>query len=381
MSFCASNPRSSLSATLDFSPYESSRGSAEPDYSAIASVLPSVFDSAAISDALIEDKEFEKICETYSLPRVDIYNDEESLFRPRFLGAGASYRVFVHKFHQWDNLVAVKHIKSSMLHGNVGDVSALGQRKLTLLREIQSSCLFSGHPNIINLLGWGVYPTQTEWSAFLITEYTPLGSLDSYLQENGDGLEASHFFKICTNVAQGIHAMHSQNMVHGDVKAANVLIFEEPSGNFTAKLSDMGFSTCLVFSDGCNNKDACYKGTSLYNAPEIKSQGSNRFQDLHPLACDVYSFGLLVWTVFKRGTFFLDGLSTSAVGLSQDEIVDSMSAFQLLEHALEFARARESHGEAGMLSQILSGCLQVEAIDRSPIERICKVLDPDPPGL
>lgn len=98
-------------------------------------------------------------------------------------------------------------------------------------------------------------------------------------------------FKICTDVAKGIHGMHSQRMIHGDVKTANVFIFQEArhNGYLTAKLSDLGFSINLDFDYG----NTCYRGTTLYNAPEVRAGASRRIQDIHPFAWDVYSLGLL----------------------------------------------------------------------------------------
>lgn len=126
----------------------------------------------------------------------------------------------------------------------------------------------------------------------LITDYAPLGSLDSFLRQNANRLEEDHLFKICQDVALGLGAMHARRIAHGDVKAANVLIFEESShqGHFTAKLGDLGFSVSLDLENG----NVCYRGTNLYNAPEIRGEGTKKLRDLNFLACDIYSYGLLV---------------------------------------------------------------------------------------
>lgn len=174
--------------------------------------------------------------------------------------------------------------------------------------------------------------------------------------------------------------MHSQRMIHGDVKTANVLIFEEDCGRgqFTAKISDLGFSISLDFDD----QNACYRGTDLYNAPEVRGQGPRRLQDLNLLACDVYSYGLLVWTVFNYGDSFLKGLSNLLVGdSSEEELLDSVGALGLCDHALEFAWARDSQDEAKVLSEVLSACLQVEPVARLSIKTICRRLTASAPLL
>lgn len=356
---------------MDFVSYESSYGPSQPEWSAVASALPSVFDSAAISNTFISDQDLLEASEIYSLPRVDVAKDEYWAYEPVLLGSGASYRVYIQMFKQWDRPVAIKYIRSSASPGNHENLSSAVQR-LTVLREIHSLSLLNGHPNITNLLAWGQHGLG-ELSAFLITEYAPLGNLDCFLRDHGQRVKAKRLFKICADVAEGIHGMHSQRMIHGDIKTANVLIFQEArhKGYLTAKLSDLGFSINLDFDDG----HTCYRGTNLYNAPEVRAGESRRIQDINPFACDVYSLGLLVWTVFKHGEFFLAGVRTSAVGESSEEqVLDSIDASQLLDHAVRFALERKSQDEARVLNAVMSACLQVDCQARLPIKSICKIL-------
>ncbi|KAI9695523.1 MAG: hypothetical protein M1836_006440 [Candelina mexicana] len=356
---------------MDFVSYESSYGPPQPEWSAIASVLPSVFDSSGISNTFITDQDLLEASEFYSLPSVDVIKDAYWSYEPVLLGSGASYRVYIQMFRQWNRPVAIKYIRSSASPGNHGNLSSAAQ-KLTVLQEIHSLSLLNDHPNITNLLAWGQHGIDN--SAFLITEHAPLGSLDCFLREHGRRMKAKHLFKICADVAEGIHGMHSQRMIHGDIKAANILIFEEAShkGYLTAKLSDLGFSINVDFDDG----HTCYRGTNIYNAPEIRVGESRRIQDINPFACDVYSLGLLVWTVFKHGEFFLAGVQTSAVGEnSEEQILDSIDATQLLDHAVQFALARQSRDEARVLAAVMSACLQVDCRARLSIRSICKILD------
>ena len=302
---------------------------------------------------------------------MDVELDNPGLYERIFLGAGASYTVYRQKFKQWDKAVAIKYIKSRATLG-YNDNTSLGTQRLTILREIHSLCLFKEHPNIINLLAWGLYGAG-EMVPYLITDYAPLGSLDCFLREYKQGLNADCLFQICLDVADGIHAMHSQKWIHGDVKTANILIFEgdPPQRQFLAKLSDLGFSMSLVF----DSEDTCYRGTDFYNAPEVRSGNSRTIKDLNPIACDVYSLGLLIWTAFKHGAFFLEGVDISVTDDSSDEqLLDSISASQILGHALKFANARESQDEAGVLHQVFSACLQVDDRARLPVREIRRLL-------
>lgn len=169
---------------MDISSQGSSNELFDHEWSAVASALPSVFDSAALSDTLTQNADLLEASKIYSLPRVDLDTDTDFEFQPVFLGAGASYRVYMQKFKQWERLVAIKHIKSTVSQEQSEDLPSLIKQRLTVLREMHTLCLFNGHPNVMNLLAWGQY----DWgdlSAFLITDYAPLGSLDSFLRETG----------------------------------------------------------------------------------------------------------------------------------------------------------------------------------------------------
>ncbi|MDI1492143.1 MAG: hypothetical protein OHK93_003355 [Ramalina farinacea] len=359
--------------------FEYSYEKSQQEWSPIASALPSVFNSVAISNEFTCDHDLVQASKLYSLPRVDVQPDTNMHYKGIplghyehiSLGAGASYTVYKRKFKQWDKVVAIKYIKSPATPGYNEDTSG-GAQRLTVLREIHALCLFKDYPTIINLLAWGHSGVGENFS-YLITDYAPLGSLDCFLRERKQGLKADCLFQICLDVADGIHAMHSQRWVHGDVKTANILMFEgnPRQGQFMAKLSDLGFSMSLDF----DNEDTCYRGTDLYNAPEVRSGRSRRIKDLNPLACDVYSLGLLIWTVFKHGDFFLKGIDISVTDDSLDaQILDSVSAPQILGYALKFANDRASQDEARVLYQVFSACLQVDDKARLPVREIYRLL-------
>jgi serine/threonine protein kinase len=320
-------------------------------------------------DILIDPGDIVRACEIFGLRHVLLL---EAGVPSSFIGAGASYQVYVQKFDEWDRLVAVKYIRSAASHGNIEEVPSVWIQQATVLREIYSLCLFNGHPNFVTLLGWGIHQVGMNDNLFLVTDFAPLGSLDGFLREHSSKLVASQLLKICADVAEGVHAMHSQRIAHGDIKTANILIFEDTRNKeqYTAKISDLGFSLSLDFDEG----DTRYRGTDLYNAPEIRGQGSTRLRDLDALACDVYSFGLLVWTVFKFGKFFLGDVPDSTLhGKPEVEFRDAVEASQLLEYAMEFAQSGVSQREAEILGRLFSGSLQVDPASRLPMKSLCSV--------
>ncbi|KAK4450346.1 hypothetical protein QBC34DRAFT_493994 [Podospora aff. communis PSN243] len=146
-----------------------------------------------------------------------------------------------------------------------------------------------GHPNIVRFLGitWedDLYDYNIKWPALLL-EYADAGSLGQAIANNA--LPAKLRLNICLDVASGLDALHGCGIIHCDVKPDNVLLFADEKRELVAKLSDFGLS---LADTG--------EGTQLpgrtpgWNAPEWRSW--------IPSNClakaDIYSFGLLVWSV------------------------------------------------------------------------------------
>ncbi|GAX79853.1 hypothetical protein CEUSTIGMA_g7293.t1 [Chlamydomonas eustigma] len=93
------------------------------------------------------------------------------------------------------------------------------------------------------------------------------------------------------DVAKALVYLHSKNVVHGDLKADNVLLQSCSSARgFVAKLSDFGLSRLMVQSD--DGLIVSRIGTASHMPPES-------IQDnLVVFASDSYSFGVLMWELY-----------------------------------------------------------------------------------
>lgn len=86
------------------------------------------------------------------------------------------------------------------------------------------------------------------------------------------------------------------DIIHGDVKPHNVLVFKADNSSFTTKVADFGFSIRFTQDD-----NTCIKlaRSPLWYAPECDEQPE--FTSSQPLKTDVFSFGLLcVWFLFEK---------------------------------------------------------------------------------
>ncbi|KAF8415869.1 kinase-like domain-containing protein, partial [Tirmania nivea] len=96
------------------------------------------------------------------------------------------------------------------------------------------------------------------------------------------------------DIVNGLEALHECNIIHGDIKPDNVLIFPQENAPYfvIAKLSDFGLSVNDLGSSG----DLVYQlGTLGWMAPELDDGVELATDRLSK--CDFFSLGLLIWSV------------------------------------------------------------------------------------
>ncbi|EUC58188.1 tyrosine kinase catalytic domain protein, partial [Rhizoctonia solani AG-3 Rhs1AP] len=96
---------------------------------------------------------------------------------------------------------------------------------------------------------------------------------------------------LCIDVASGLEYMHAHNMVHGDLKALNVLV----SSDGIARLSDFDFSVMseasgLMFTASSNSRS----GSIRWVAPEMLAEDA----PIRTKESDVYALGMTMLEIF-----------------------------------------------------------------------------------
>ena len=106
--------------------------------------------------------------------------------------------------------------------------------------------------------------------------------------------------------------IHRCRVVHGDLKLKNILLFEDSTGGFIAKIADFG---CSITGFEHEAK-LIYHGTQGYRAPELKDDFGLSIPDLQK--CDVFAFGLCVWEILKNGKSYREGTNNHATTSESD---------------------------------------------------------------
>ncbi|KAG9506469.1 hypothetical protein J7337_003452, partial [Fusarium musae] len=262
-----------------------------------------------------------------------------------------------------------------------------------LINEVLVLChpRVRGHSNILDLQGvcWDVSPENQDAASpdlekqyriwpVLVFEKSQLGDLFDFAgRPNTQKLTIMERWMICLDIGKAITHMQSSNVIHGDIKPQNILIFKRDEG-FTAKVADFGYSAWYASDD----KHIVLPRSPLWHAPEIDEYPE--FNLRMALQTDVYSFGLVcLWFMFYSylsGNTPLPGLDLSTPLLHSDNPKErslqllsrlkssnnsNVSLSQLVEHVL----CQESGLDLIFKDSILcffQGCLDPDTNVRSP---------------
>ncbi|KAF5548231.1 death-associated kinase 1 [Fusarium mexicanum] len=150
------------------------------------------------------------------------------------------------------------------------------------------------HPNLVDFLGlaWGANPfNSSQKLPVLMVEFAEYGSLSQLQQREYLGVETRR--KLCLDVCQGLHMLHSCGIVHGDIKAQNVLVFPDAEHKYRAKVSDFGYSQVI----NAERDSLLLGGTRPWKASEAKT--AVKVSDAK--YTDIYSLSLFIWCTFAHG--------------------------------------------------------------------------------
>ncbi|PNH12603.1 putative LIM domain-containing serine/threonine-protein kinase [Tetrabaena socialis] len=152
----------------------------------------------------------------------------------------------------------------------------------------------------------------------IVCELCELGSLADVISRRdfprrmraptGLVLDMKDVYMTLLDVALALRHLHALNLVHRDVKPANLLLKSSPRDHrrFTAKLADFGFVLRLthVAEDGSRYavpEQTC--GTPTHMAPECIPRSRTRHTGDGRIgtAVDIYAFGILMWECVAGG--------------------------------------------------------------------------------
>ena len=186
------------------------------------------------------------------------------------------------------------------------------------------------HPNIVKIIEF----YTTEKAYYLITDYCPSGELYNQITNSYNEYQLAVLFY---QIFSGLYYLHTNNIIHRDLKLENILINEIEKDNktnlkyFWIKIIDFG--TSKIFSK--HKKEKSIVGSSYYIAPEVLNQSYNE-------KCDTWSVGVILYMLISGKAPF-DGKDDFEIienikkGIYDDEnkrLLNSSEEVQDLVHKL-----------------------------------------------
>ena len=168
------------------------------------------------------------------------------------------------------------------------------------------------HPNIIQILDY----MNNKTTHYIILEYCNGGNLEDYVtkykEKNGKPLNEFFIQKILRQITPALEYMHSKNIIHRDIKLANILLnfnnypnipkngrapqnlkFSEKSLNkdFSAKITGLNFSKDLIQ----DNMGSTILGSPMYMSPDIVEKLDNKNTKKYNTSADLWSLGVITY--------------------------------------------------------------------------------------
>src|SRR6266702_4661305 len=218
------------------------------------------------------------------------------------LGHGGMAEVWKALDTQLQRYVAIK-----LLHANLKEdphFIARFEREAQLIASLH-------HPNIVQIHDFQIASSEEEGTiAYMVMDYVEGQTLADYIRRTsslGNVPSPPEIVQLFTSIGFVVDYTHQQNMIHHDLKPANILLDKQnttrnPMGE--PILTDFGLARLLESSS--STLTAVQLGTPLYIAPEqVTGYAGNE-------RSDIYSLGIILYEMVT-GALPFQGDSPTAV--------------------------------------------------------------------
>lgn len=198
---------------------------------------------------------------------------EKDWVKGMIIGTGAHGSVYISLNTRTGEMMATKQIT---LTDPLGQGQADQELVLSFKREVNILVKLS-HPNIVRY----IHHQKVGTILTVFQEYVSGGSLESILKQFG-ALQEPVICRYSEQMFQGIGYLHSQGIIHRDIKGANVLV----STMGVVKLADFG--TAKMLKKGSNQLQGPFAahGSPFWLAPEVlKGVSVSKASDIWSAGC------------------------------------------------------------------------------------------------
>ncbi|KAJ0440190.1 putative dual-specificity kinase TKL-Pl-4 family [Helianthus annuus] len=163
--------------------------------------------------------------------------------------------------------VAIKVLKPERIDA---DMLREFSQEVFIMRKIR-------HKNVVQFIGACTEPTKL----CIVTEFMAQGSIYNFLHKQNGSFKLPLLLKIAIDISKGMSYLHQNNIIHRDLKTANLLMDEHD----VVKVADFGVARVQTESGVMTAETGTYR----WMAPEVIEHKP------YDHKADVFSFAIVLW--------------------------------------------------------------------------------------
>ncbi|XP_044490063.1 serine/threonine-protein kinase STY46-like isoform X2 [Mangifera indica] len=226
--------------------------------------------------------------------------------------------------------VAIKVLKPERINSDLQKEFA---QEVFIMRKVR-------HKNVVQFIGACTKPP----SLCIVTEFMSGGSVYDYLHKQKGVFKLPSLIKVAIDVSKGMNYLHQNNIIHRDLKAANLLMDE----NEVVKVADFGVARVKAQSGVMTAETGTYR----WMAPEVIEHKP------YDHKADVFSFGIVLWELLTGK-------------LPYEYLTPLQAAVGVVQKGLRPTIPKNAHPK---LAELLEKCWQQDPALRPDFSEIIEVL-------
>ena len=276
--------------------------------------------------------------------------DKHNWMKGDLIGEGSFGSVYLALHAVTGELMAVKQVElPNVARGTESDKKK--QNMITALKQEIDLLQGLRHPHIVQYLG----TSSDEEHLNIFLEYVPGGSIAGMLKQYNTFQEPL-IRNFVRQILDGLSYLHGRNIIHRDIKGANVLVDNKGS----IKISDFGISKRSDVSGtrdhlpGSGLNRPSLQGSVFWMAPEVVRQSA------HTKKADIWSLGCLIVEMFSGSRPFPDKSQLQAlfaIGSNQAQPhipeIESAEAKNIMAKTFEIEYERRPSADELLLDKFL----------------------------
>ncbi|KAK2373193.1 Serine/threonine-protein kinase sty17 [Trifolium repens] len=196
------------------------------------------------------------------------------------------------------------------------------------------------HKNVVQFIGACTRPPNL----CIVTEFMSRGSLYDFLHRQKGVFKLPSLLKVAIDVSKGMNYLHQNNIIHRDLKTANLLMDE----NELVKVADFGVARVQTQSGVMTAETGTYR----WMAPEVIEHKP------YDQKADVFSFGIALWELLTGE-------------LPYAYLTPLQAAVGVVQKGLRPTIPKNAHPR---ISELLQRCWQQDPKERPPFSEIIEIL-------